>query len=179
MSDYRSPVPVPALDATPPEVHRGIYGMPMFVTVPTPDLAASVDFWVRGLGFIDLFSIPGQLTHLRRWAFQDLLLVSGDRPAVAPTVTVSFASVLSQVDQVVAACEDLAPGCTTGPHPTPWNSVDVHVITPESAQVIMTAARPLDPDSAEAQNLRAVGIEVPETWTPASPPAPGRARLPD
>lgn len=45
-----------------PGVYRGIYGMPMFVTLPTRDLEASVDFWTRGLGFIDLFTIPGQLT---------------------------------------------------------------------------------------------------------------------
>ncbi len=76
-SSYVSPVPLPALDATPPEVHRGIYGMPVFLTVPTPDLAASADSWIRGLGFIDLFSVPGQVTHLRRWAFQDVLLVPG------------------------------------------------------------------------------------------------------
>ena len=62
MSEYTSPVPVPALDATAPEVYRDFYGMPMFVIVPTPDLAASADFWIRGLGFIDLFSIPDQVT---------------------------------------------------------------------------------------------------------------------
>lgn len=31
--------------------------MPMFVTVPTSDLATSADFWTRRLGFIDLFTI--------------------------------------------------------------------------------------------------------------------------
>jgi hypothetical protein len=77
MGEYTSPVPVPALEAIAPEVCRGYYGMPMFVTVPTRDLAASKDFWIRGLGFIDLFSIPDRLIHLRRWAFQDVLLVTG------------------------------------------------------------------------------------------------------
>ncbi|MFD0855655.1 VOC family protein [Actinomadura adrarensis] len=72
MTDYYdafeiSPVPPPGPDAKPPEIYRGIYGMPMYVTVPTPDLAASVDFWTRGLGFVDLFTVPGQITHLRRW----------------------------------------------------------------------------------------------------------------
>jgi hypothetical protein len=33
MSEYTSPVPMPALDATPPEVYRGDYGMPMFMKV--------------------------------------------------------------------------------------------------------------------------------------------------
>ena len=83
MADYYnafkiSPVPAPAPDATAPEVYRGIYGMPMFVTVPTSDLGASVDFWTRGLGFIELFTIPDRISHLRRWAFQDALLVPAD-----------------------------------------------------------------------------------------------------
>ena len=51
-----SPVPAPAPDAVPPEPFRGIYGMPAFATIPTSDLAASVDFWVRGLGFFELFA---------------------------------------------------------------------------------------------------------------------------
>jgi hypothetical protein len=55
MSQYTSPVPMPALDATAPEVYREYYAMPMFVTIATGDLAASKDFWIRGLGFIELF----------------------------------------------------------------------------------------------------------------------------
>lgn len=156
-----SPVPSPALDVQPPEVYRGIYGMPMFITVPTSDLATSVDFWIRGLGFIDLFTIPGRLTHLRRWAFQDVLLVPADRPTEPPTVSISFACVLSQVDEIAQACAVLLPGCLTGPRQTPWNTVDLEVITPENARVILTAARPLDPDSAEARNLEAVGFNIP------------------
>ena len=38
--------------------------MPMFVSVPTSNLAESADFWIRGLGFFDLFSVPDRLTHL-------------------------------------------------------------------------------------------------------------------
>ena len=126
-----SPVPVPALDAVPPELFRGLYGMPMFATVPTADLAASVDFWVRGLGFFDLFSVPGQLTHLRRWAFQDVLLVPGERPAAAEALSVSFACVLSQIEQIAAGCAELVPGCTMGPRQMPWNSVELEIVTPE------------------------------------------------
>ncbi|MEU1510326.1 VOC family protein [Kitasatospora sp. NPDC005748] len=133
----------------------------MFVTVPTADLAVSVDFWTRGLGFIDLFTIPGQLTHVRRWAFQDALLVPGDRPAGTPATSVSFACVLSQVDDIAHACAALLPGCTTGPRRTPWNTVELEVVTPENARVVMTAARPLDPGSVEARNLRAAGFDIP------------------
>ena len=158
------PVPLPALDAEPAELFRGIYGMPMFVNVPTRDMVASVEFWTRGLGFFEFFAAPGRVTHLRRWAFQDVLLVPtadpADVPAGPPAVTVSFSSVLSQVDQIAAACEDLVPGSTTGPRQTPWNTIDLEVVTPENVRVVMTAARPYDPASAEAQSLRDdLGIE--------------------
>ena len=156
------PVPLPATDAEPAELFRGIYGMPMFVSVPTGDMAASVEFWTRGLGFFEFFSAPGQVTHLRRWAFQDVLLIPAQAADNPPAVTVSFSCVLNQLDQIAAACEELLPGSTTGPRPTPWNTMDVDVVTPENMRVTMTAARPYDPTSAEAQNLRDdLGIEGP------------------
>lgn len=90
MSSYHnaldmSPVPAPGPDAVAvaPEPFHGIYGMPSFVTIPTADLAASVDFWTRGLDFFELFSVPGQLVHLRRWTFQDVLLVPDSRRGCA------------------------------------------------------------------------------------------------
>ncbi|MFC0110187.1 VOC family protein [Kibdelosporangium aridum] len=166
MSDYYnafeiSPVPVPGPDAVPPEPFRGIYGMPAFATIPTSDLAESVDFWTRGLGFFELFSIPGTLVHLRRWAFQDVLLVSAASVAQeAPAMSFSFACVLSQVDSLVEACRALRPNSVDGPRDTPWNTRDVAVITPENARIVFTAAKPFDPDSQEARNLEAVGIRL-------------------
>jgi len=159
MNTELSPVPIPALDAVAPEVDRQVYGMPMFATIPTPDLASSVDFWCEGLGFIDLFSIPGRLVHLRRWTFQDVLLVPGD--AGSSRASLSFACVPGQLDEIARRCEELTPGCTSGPTLMPWNSRDLQVCTPEGASVVMTAALPLDPDSDQAQNLREIGIDVP------------------
>ncbi|SCL38203.1 hypothetical protein GA0074692_4933 [Micromonospora pallida] len=167
MSDYydafeMSPVPDPGPDAVAPELCRGIYGMPAFATVPTSDLAASVDFWIRGLGFFELFSIPGTLVHLRRWAFQDVLLVSAANvPAQAPAMSLSFACVLSQVDSLVEACRALSPNSVDGPRDTPWNTRDVEVITPENARIVFTAAKPFDPASQEARDLAAIGITPP------------------
>jgi hypothetical protein len=167
MSDYynafeMSPVPASGLDAVPPEPFRGIYAMPAFVTIPSIDLAASADFWIRGLGFIELFSIPGRVVHLRRWAFQDVLLVpSGSVPGQAPAMSVSFACVLSQVDSLVEACRALRPDSVDGPRDTPWNTRDVAVITPENARIVFTAAKPFDPASQEARDLEAVGITPP------------------
>lgn len=167
MSDYynafeMSPVPTPGPDAVPPELFRGIYGMPAFATIPTTDLAASVDFWTRGLGFFELFSIPCTLVHLRRWAFQDVLLLSAESvPEQAPAMSLSFSCVLSQVDSLVEACRALRPDSVDAPWDTPWNTRDVEVVTPENARIVLTAAKPFDPASQEARNLEAIGITPP------------------
>ncbi|MER7954169.1 VOC family protein [Streptomyces sp. NPDC096030] len=157
-----SPVPTPGPDTVPPEPFHGIYGMPAFVTIPTNDLAESVDFWVRGLGFFALFTVPGRLVHLRRWQFQDVLLVAADGvPEQAPAMSASFACVLSQVDPLVEACRTLRPNAVDGPRDTFWNTRDVAVITPENARIVFTAAKPFEPASQEARNLEAMGITPP------------------
>ncbi|WP_407547690.1 VOC family protein [Streptomyces sp. Pv4-95] len=167
MSDYynafeMSPVPTPGPEAVPPEPFHGIYGMPAFVTIPTSDLAASVDFWIRGLGFFELFRIPEAVVHLRRWAFQDVLLVpAASDPEQTPAMSFSFAGVLSQVDSLVEDCRALRPDSVDGPRDTPWNTRDVVVTTPENARIIFTAAKPFDPASQEARDLEAVGITPP------------------
>ncbi len=169
MNDYynafeTSPVPPPGPDAAAPEHFRGIYGMPAFVTIPTTDLAASVDFWTRGLDFFELFSVPGHLVHLRRWAFQDVLLVptASLEPEPVPAMSVSFACVLNQIEGLAAACRATGAGRIGEIRDTPWNTRDVEVITPENVRVVLTAAKPLDPASEEARHLAAVGIVVPE-----------------
>ena len=167
MSDYYdafeiSPVPAPGPDAVAPEPFRGIYGMPAFATIPTSDMATTVDFWTRGLGFFELFSATDTITHLRRWAFQDVLIIpAASDPAGPPTMSVSFACVLGEVDSIAENCNALRPACADGPRDTPWNTRDVTVITPENAHVIFTAAKPYDPTSEEASNLEALGIVGP------------------
>jgi len=159
-----SPVP-DGPDAVAPDPFRGIYAMPMFVKIPTRDLQASTDFWVRGLGFIDLFSVPGQIVHLRRWAFQDVLLVPADddaAPSTASTVQVFVSCVLSQLESVADACRDLSPGSVTGPYDTAWRTRDIEVLTPEGAHVTFTAATPFSPDSAVGRDFASVGIFGPE-----------------
>ncbi len=89
--------------------------MPAFVTIPTSDLAASVDFWIRGPGFFELFGVPGRLVHLRRWAFQNVLLVQAEGvPAQPPAMSCRFACVLSQIDSLVEACRAVRPGRPRG-----------------------------------------------------------------
>lgn len=164
-----SPVPTPGPDALAPEPFRGIYGMPMFLTLPARDLEVSTRFWTQGLGFISLFSIPGRLAHLRRWAFQDVLLVSDEEDAGARPggATLSIACVLGQLDDVVRACERLRPGCAQPARTTPWNSREVEVTTPEGLRLILTAALPWDPASEQASGLRSIGIDPGEEQTPA------------
>lgn len=169
MSNYynafeMSPVPVPGADAVAPEPFRGIYGMPSFATIPTTDLTASVDFWTRGLDFFELFSVPGQLVHLRRWAFQDVLLVpAASVPEKVPAVSFSFACVLNQIESIADACRALNADAVNGPRDTPWGTRDVEVITPENVRIIFTAAKPLDPASQVARNLAAIGITAPDS----------------
>lgn len=157
---YTSPVPMPGEPA--PPIYREIYPMPMFVILPTADLAASKDFWINGLGFVDLFSTPDQVTHLRRWAFQDVLLVPGSPEAGTPAGSVSFSCMLGQLDEIAARCEELAPGCTSGPEVKPWNCTELTVTTPENATVVMTGAHPFDPNSEAADWMREQGIDIPQ-----------------
>lgn len=161
MTEFKSPLSMD-FNAQTPEIYREIYVMPMFTQSPTADLDASRDFWLDGLGFIDLFSIPGAVTHLRRWAFQDVLLVPGEQPAEAPALNVYFACVLDQIEEIRQRCEKLVPGCTDGPRETPWNSIELTVITPENTRVVMTAARPLDLDGDKAAEMREQGYDVPK-----------------
>ena len=157
-----SPVPTPSADAVAPEPFHGIYGMPMFNRVFTTDAEVSLEFWTLGLGFFDLFTIPGLLIHVRRWAFQDVLLVPAPKQMEeAPTMSVSFACVLSEIGTIATACEELRPGSTDGPRETPWNTVDLEVITPENVRVVMTAAKPLDPSSQQAAAFKAMGFLTP------------------
>lgn len=156
-----SPVPAPGPGVQAPDLFRGIYGMPMFVTVPTSELEASSRFWREGLGFFEIFSLPGQMIHLRRWAFQDVLLVTGSAAEHPGPATVSFACVESQIAEIASSCYSLLPGTAPEPTITPWGTLDLTVTTPENTAVIMTAAQPYDAGSEHAQTLREMGIEGP------------------
>ncbi|MDN3243064.1 VOC family protein [Glycomyces tritici] len=161
MTEYISPVPMPSPTAVAPEIYKGVYGMPMFASIPTSDFEASKRFWTEGLGFIDFFTTPGQMTHLRRWAFQDVLLLPGEPTAQTPGMTVTFTCVLSQFDEIKERCEAILPGCTEGPIDRPWNTVDLIVTTPENVKVVMTSGKPLDLNGPVADYLRESGWDLP------------------
>lgn len=77
-------------------------------------------------------------------------------------MSVSFACLLDQIDDLEQRCRVSGVGKVGEPENTPWGSRDLEVITPEKARVVFTAARPFDPASATAQNLEAMGITTPD-----------------
>ena len=159
MTETPSPVPAPAAGAQAPPISRAIYGMPMFATLQARDLAATVSWYTDGLGFINLFTMPGPdgaplLVHLRRWQFQDLLVrpargpaTPGDRPASGPatpgsTCQLSFAAVYGELDALAERARAHAAGRVDGPADTPWNTRDLTATDPDGQVVVFTAARP-------------------------------------
>ena len=148
MTDITSPVPEPAADARAPGVSRAIYGMPMFATLLARDIRATVSWYTTGLGFIDLFTIPGPhgdpvLVHLRRWQFQDLLARPAREPAVPGSgCTLSFAAVYDEIDALAERARAHGGGRVDGPADTPWNTRDLTTTDPDGNVVIFTAARP-------------------------------------
>ena len=68
------------------EIDRGIYVMPQFVTFEVSDMAAARRWYANGLGFVELAVLPGPagdpaLVHLRRFRYQDILLVPASEPS--------------------------------------------------------------------------------------------------
>jgi catechol 2,3-dioxygenase-like lactoylglutathione lyase family enzyme len=148
VTDLPSPVPDPRDGATSPGVSRAIYGMPMFATIAASDIERTVSWYVDGLGFIVLFSMPGpsgppSLVHLRRWQFQDILV----RPASGPVtpargLSLSFAAVYDEVGALADRARGHGGGSVDGPIDTPWNTRDVTTTDPDGHLVVFTAGRP-------------------------------------
>lgn len=147
MTKFISPVPIPGSDVSAPPITRAIYGMPMFATLLVTDLDATTSWYLDGLGFINLFSMPGPtdpvMVHLRRWHFQDLLV----RPAIGPVqtgdgCTLSFAAVDGELDSLAAMARAHGGGQVDGPTGTRWNTRDLSTTDPDGNVVIFTAPRP-------------------------------------
>ena len=153
MSDVMSPVPAPGLGVRAPENSTAIYGMPMFVTLSVADLERTVSWYVDGLGFLTLFTIPGRngpvLVHLRRWQFQDILVRPAEGAVTPGTgATLSFAAVYDELDALAERARAHGGGAVEGPTDTPWNTRDLTTRDPDGNVVVFTAARP--PELADA-----------------------------
>ncbi len=91
--------------------------MPMFATLLAGDIRATVSWYTAGLGFIELFTMPGPqggpaLVHLRRWQFQDLLVRQAREPVTPGRgCTLSFAAVCDELDALARRpCAGRRPG---------------------------------------------------------------------
>lgn len=150
MNDHASPVPEPAAGRTGPGVSRAVYGMPMFATLAAADLDRTVSWFVDGLGFISLFTMPGAagrpvLVHLRRWQFQDLLV----RPATGSVAsgtscTLSLAAVYDEIDSLAERARAHGGGQVGEPVDTAWNTRELTTGDPDGNIVVFTAARPTE-----------------------------------
>jgi catechol 2,3-dioxygenase-like lactoylglutathione lyase family enzyme len=127
------------------QITRDIYGMPAFVTFAVGDFERTLDWYVNGLDFIVLFSMPagphGQgLVHLRRWRYQDILVRYGTPPGGEWSY-----SVMARHEELEALAERARAhggGSVQGPLNTPWNTRDVRFTDPDGYTVIYTARRP-------------------------------------
>lgn len=149
MTDLASPVPHPAPGASPPPISRAIYGMPMFATLVVADLDRTTSWYVEGLSFISLFTVPGPsgraLVHLRRWQFQDLLVRPSSEPIMPGNgCLINFAAVFGELDGVAARARAHGAGHVEGPVDTAWNTRDLTTVDPDGNVVVFTAARPAE-----------------------------------
>ena len=131
-----------------------IYPMPAFPTLSVSNLEASRRFYVDGLGFRPIFSIPGPdgravVEHVRFARYADLLLAQeppGSELATAPRgrgVQLTFS--LPLADRSAGELADRARGLgalVEGPVERPWNVRDVVVADPDGYVLVFT--EPLD-----------------------------------
>jgi catechol 2,3-dioxygenase-like lactoylglutathione lyase family enzyme len=130
------------------EIDTSIYPMPFFIRLETADLARSRAFYTGALDFIELAVLPPtgdpMLVHLRRWRYQDILLVPSRGPVrAAQGLGVSLAA---EHDELAGLAERArAAGAEVdGPLDTPWNTADVVVTDPDGLRITYTAQRPVE-----------------------------------
>jgi catechol 2,3-dioxygenase-like lactoylglutathione lyase family enzyme len=128
------------------EVSRDIYPMPAFVTLVVPDVDRAVDWYVNGLDFVVLFTMPGPggqaaLVHLRRWRYQDILVRPGDAvPSGACTPSVMADA--GQLAALASRAREHGDGAVEGPFDTPWNTRDLIATDPFGNRLVLTSRRP-------------------------------------
>jgi catechol 2,3-dioxygenase-like lactoylglutathione lyase family enzyme len=127
-------------------VNRDIYPMPAFLTLVVADVERTVDWYVNGLDFVVLFTLPAPdgttaLVHLRRWRYQDILVRPGtDKPAGGWSF--SIMAVAEQLEGIADRARANGSGSVDGPYDTPWNTRDLRTTDPDGYTVVYTARRP-------------------------------------
>ena len=127
-------------------ITRDIYGMPAFVTLIVDDVRAAAAWFTTALDFIELFAMPpgddAALIHLRRWRYQDLLVRRGeDAAAVSGGIQLSFAADYDELEALAAKARGHGAD-VDGPADTPWNTLDLTVVSPQGLRLVFTARRP-------------------------------------
>ena len=135
------------------ERDRSIYVMPAFVTFTCADIERTRRWYVDGIGFFVLAANPG-LVHLRRFRYQDILLVAGasDRGG---GVRYTIAAGDEDLETIAERAGRLGVGSIDGPKPTPWNTIDLVCTDPDGHVVAFTALdRSRAPDPAFSERIR-------------------------
>ena len=97
------------------------------------------------------------LVHLRRFRYQDILLVPASEPSsgASPGVRVSFAAGDEDLDARAAIAAGEPGGEVEGPMRTPWNTRDLHFRDADGYVVVFTAVdMNADMDSEFAERVR-------------------------
>ncbi|TKS96124.1 VOC family protein [Streptomyces lasalocidi] len=136
-----------AAPAEPAEgVDTSIYGMPSFSTLQVRDLDIAVRWYTEGLGMHLLATMGNRedgttaLVHLRRWRYQDLLLVpAADLVEYGSGLTLSMAANLRELDELAAQARRIGLGQVLGPEQTAWGTTDLRTTDPDGHTVIFTA----------------------------------------
>jgi catechol 2,3-dioxygenase-like lactoylglutathione lyase family enzyme len=149
------PVEMPALETG---IDTSIYPMPMFLRVQAADLARSRAFYTQALDMVELAVLPGPdgapfLVHLRRWRYQDVLLVPARGPVTAGSGL--GLALAAEHDELAALAERArAFGAQVeGPADTPWNTTDVTVVDPDGLPITYTARRPVERRDADFEAM--------------------------
>ena len=132
-------------------IDTAIYGMPGFVTFTVSNVAASLHWYVDGLGFVLLAELPGPagtpaLVHLRRHRYQDILLVpappgevESDQPR-GRGVRYGVRAGAEDLYARAAQARRIGSGTVEGPARTPWNTLDLVCRDPDGYEVVLTEA---------------------------------------
>ncbi len=155
------------IDMPSPVIDREIYVMPAFATLTVRDLDAARR-WYAAMGFVELAVMPGpdggpSLVHLRRYRYQDLLLVPA--PEGAPTGTgsarLSFAHTapLSELDDIAEALRQTGLGEVDGPNETPWYAVELVARDADGNTVALTGRSERQPSREWTDEVRSSIVE--------------------
>lgn len=133
-----------------------IYPMPAFPTLTVSNLAVSKQFYVDGLGFQVIFSMPAGggpavLEHLRWIRYADLLLEQGaqaeeeeDAVARAGGIRLNFSAALAgrSCAEIAERARAHGGGEVRGPIERPYNAREVVVTDPDG--FVLVFSEPMD-----------------------------------